>query len=249
VSPIEELKVEADASLARIDLRTARSDLAVARQELAQTWGGRKPDFGPVVGDLAVRVTIPAFSDMQGQIASLPDIARVEADVARLETALDGEKRKRIPDLALSAGLQEYRAFGEHSFVAGVKIPLPILDRNAGAIAEASGRLEQGRHERAAAEARVISALAAAHERLSAAAHEVEALRDTVLPKARQVLEGVAEGYRRGKFRLLELLDARRSLAAAELRYNDALINFSLAGADLERWTGTSGPGASGGTR
>jgi cobalt-zinc-cadmium efflux system outer membrane protein len=126
--------------------------------------------------------------------------------------------------------------------VAGVKIPLPFFDRNAGAIAEATSRLEQGQHEQSEVEARAAAALAAAYERLAATRHEVEVLRDAVLPKARQVLDGVAEGYRRGKFRLLELLDARRSLAAAELRYNDALINFNLAEADVERWTGITGP-------
>jgi outer membrane protein, heavy metal efflux system len=240
VSPIEERKVEADASLARIDLKGAASGLAVARQELAEMWGARAPDFESAVGTLEVPATIPARPDLEERIASLPDIARGGAEVARLEAALDSEKKKRIPELALSAGVQQYRAFGDHSFVAGVKIPLPIFDRNAGAVAEASSRLEQGAYERSAAEARAFAALATSHERLTAMAGEVVALRDTVLPRTREVLEGIEEGYRRGKFRLLDLLDARRSVAAAELRYNDALVELSLAAADVERWTGTS---------
>ncbi len=239
VSPIEELRVEADASLARIDLRAAGSGLAVARQELAEMWGDRVPDFGTAVGTLEISAAIPERGDLENGLASLPDIARVEVEVARLRAVVDSEKKKRIPDIALSAGVQQYREFGDHSFVAGLRIPLPIFNRNAGAIAEASNQLQQGGYERSAAEARVATALAAALERLTATSREVAALRETVLPRTRQVLEGIEEGYRRGKFRLLDLLDARRTLAAAELRYNDALVEMNLAATDLERWTGT----------
>ena len=59
VSPIEELKVEADASLARIDLKAATSGLAIARQELAEMWGARVPDFESAAGSLGVPTTIP----------------------------------------------------------------------------------------------------------------------------------------------------------------------------------------------
>jgi cobalt-zinc-cadmium efflux system outer membrane protein len=249
VSPIEELKVESDASLARIDLRAAASGLAVARQKLAEMWGRRVPDFGDAAGELDMPTTLPSRGDLEQRMASLPDFARGEADVSRLEAALESEKKKRIPDLTLNAGVQQYRAYGDHSYVAGVKIPFPLFDRNAGSVAEASSRLEQGRYERAAAEARIVGALSSAHERLTATADEAVALHDTVLPKARQVLEGIEEGYRRGKFRLLDLLDARRSLAAAELRYNDALVELNLAEAEVERWTGTPMIEAQGGTR
>lgn len=212
-------------------------------------WGERVPAFDEAAGELDVPAALPSRGDLEQSMASLPDISRGQADVSRLEAALDSEKKKRIPDLTLIGGVQHFRAYGDRSFVAGVKIPLPLFDRNAGSVAEASGRLEQGRYERAAAETRIVTALAAAHERLTATAQEATALRDAVLPKTRQVLEGIEEGYRRGKFRLLDLLDARRSLAAAELRYNDALLEFNLAEAEVERWTGTPVTVAQGGTR
>ncbi len=246
VSPIEELKVDADASLARIDSGAAAGRLNVARQELAQMWGGAAPDFGPAVGDLEAPTTIPDRSDLEQRLTSLPDISRSQADVTRLEAALASEKKNRIPDITLTAGVQEYRHFGDRSYAAGVRIPLPIFDRNAGAIAEASSRLQQGQRERQAVEAQVVTAFSTAYERLTVAAREVAALRDTVVPRTRQVLDGIEEGYRRGKFRLLDLLDARRSLAATELRYNDALVDFNLAAADVERWTGPPSSGSQG---
>ncbi len=65
-------------------------------------------------------------------------------------------------------------------------------------------------------------------------------------PNFRQVYDSVEEGYRRGKFRLLELLDARRTLTVAVLRRNDALVAAGLAAAELYFLTGGSsdpGPG------
>ena len=80
--------------------------------------------------------------------------------------------------------------------------------------------------------------------RLNASVAEAAGLQEDVLPKVRQVYESVEEGYRRGKFRLLELLDARRSLTVAVLRYNDALVAAGIASADLFLITGVfSNPG------
>jgi len=61
-------------------------------------------------------------------------------------------------------------------------------------------------------------------------------LRDEVLPRASNVYEALNEGYRRGKFRLLDLLEARRTLAQTRLRYVDALVRLNIANADLRRF-------------
>ena len=66
---------------------------------------------------------------------------------------------------------------------------------------------------------------------------EARALRDEVLPRAAKVYEALNEGYRRGKFSVLDLLEARRTLARARLHYVDALVRLNIADADLRRLT------------
>ena len=95
---------------------------------------------------------------------------------------------------------------------------------------------QQAKHDRRADEVRIRVELLTAYETLSRAVDEARALRDEVLPRASTVYEALNEGYRRGKFRLLDLLEARRTLAHTRLRYVDALVRLSIADADLRRF-------------
>jgi len=106
-----------------------------------------------------------------------------------------------------------------------------------GSTPRAAARLEQARRERRADEARLRAACRTALEALAHAAREVRILNESVLPNARLVYDAVGEGYRRGKFRLLELLEARRNLASVRLRTVEARTRLTLALADVRRLT------------
>jgi cobalt-zinc-cadmium efflux system outer membrane protein len=63
----------------------------------------------------------------------------------------------------------------------------------------------------------------------------IRTYRELSRPEVRRAYDAVSEGYRRGKFPLIDLLDARRSLAETELGYIDALLELWSARIDLER--------------
>ena len=105
---------------------------------------------------------------------------------------------------------------------------------------EASARLDQGLLERQAEEVRLKNALTSARLVLERANAEVRTLKGRVLPNAHKIFEALNEGYLRGKFRLLDLLEARRSLASVRLRYVDSLVRLNTAKAHLERLLATA---------
>jgi cobalt-zinc-cadmium efflux system outer membrane protein len=144
-------------------------------------------------------------------------------------------RRQVLPDFTLSAGARSFVGTGDRTWVAGVSLPLPLLTRYTGARSEATARLEEVRAQRHAEEARLQAAFLAAEESLRDAVDEVRVLNERVLPNSRRVYEALGEGYRRGKFRLLELLEARRALASARLRRVDALSRLNLALAEMRR--------------
>ena len=74
-----------------------------------------------------------------------------------------------------------------------------------------------------------------AHEALAGSLEVVRAYRELTRPQVRRAYDAVSEGYRRGKFPLIDLLDARRSLAETELGYIDALLELWSARIGLER--------------
>ncbi len=109
---------------------------------------------------------------------------------------------------------------------------------NTGNIQEAERLLEKGQAERAVANLRVTLAVSQAHQKLSTAYAELTALNRDVLPAAEASAEAARTGYQEGRFGLLEVIDARRSLAEAQRRLIDTYVTYHAALADAERLTG-----------
>ncbi|MFP5456893.1 MAG: TolC family protein, partial [Alphaproteobacteria bacterium] len=79
-------------------------------------------------------------------------------------------------------------------------------------------------------------------EKVEESRHEVEAIRDRVLPGARQTLAEVRAGYARGGFSFLDVSTAQRELAAAHARLVQAATRYHQAGVELDRLTGRLAP-------
>jgi cobalt-zinc-cadmium efflux system outer membrane protein len=235
VSPVELSRAENERDLAAIDLEEARRDEDVARRELAAVLGQREPLFERAEGALAQEVQVPPEGGASEAVRALPDLARWDAETKSLEASLRLAKKAPWPDLTLAFGVRRYTATGERAYVAGIVLPLPLFDRNRGGVIEASARLDQGRIERRAEEVRLENAFASARLVLAQAGAEVRTMKERVLPNAQRVFEALDEGYRRGRFSLLDLLEARRSLADARLRFVDALTRLNVAKADMDR--------------
>jgi cobalt-zinc-cadmium efflux system outer membrane protein len=237
VSPIEEQRARGDEALAAIDLARAERDLAAARRELARLWGDARAEVGAAVRPEAVDAAVPPAAALLAALDRIPDVAHADAVIAQRAAQLENAQRQWLPDLTLSVGSRTYAGSGERGYVAGIGVPLPLLTQHAGARAEAEAALAQAQQERRAAAVRVEAAILAAHDALQRARAEVRLLRAEVLPRAEEVYGALGEGYRRGKFRLIDLLESRRALAATRLRVVDAATGADLAAADLHRYT------------
>jgi cobalt-zinc-cadmium efflux system outer membrane protein len=249
VSPIEELRVDADAAIARTDLANGESDLRIARRNLAVLWGGAETDFGNLLGALSLPESVPDLAELLPYVDASPSLGRWKAEEERRAAGLDLQQALARPDVTVAIGVRRFEASRDNAFVASVGIPLPLFDRRKGAIAEAAAQRDRAALERLAESNRLRAEGESALARLNAAIAEASRLQEEVLPKVRQVHDSVQEGYRRGKFRLLDLLDARRTFSAAVLRDNDALVAVGLASADLYFLTGGSWDPGSGGRR
>lgn len=248
VSPIEVSRAQNEADLAQVDLRAAERGVETARVRLARTLGQQSPRFSRAGGELLQEVPVPEEAEVLGRLQGLPDLTRWDAETRRLDAELSLAKRAPLPDPTLSFGMRRYTTTGEKAYFAGIALPLPLFDQNRGAVIEASSRLDQGRLARRAEELRLRTEAAEALSALSRAAAEVGALRGHIVPGAERIYGAVNEGYLRGKFGLLDLLEARRSLASSRVRLVDALVALNQAKADLDRLTATPPPDPNGAT-
>jgi cobalt-zinc-cadmium efflux system outer membrane protein len=113
-------------------------------------------------------------------------------------------------------------------------VPLPILNRNQGAIAAASGELVAAQRRVERIELALTQKLAQAYQRYADAQAEVERYGTDILPNARENLELVNRAYQAGEFAYLNVLVAQRTLFNANLEYIDALGRLRQAAAEIE---------------
>jgi cobalt-zinc-cadmium efflux system outer membrane protein len=238
VSPIEETRTRVTVSTARLQVQQARSVHEASRKRLAAFWGSTTSAFEGVSGTLETTTSIPSLEALTAQVQKNPDIARWVAEMAARRAQVEVAQSRAVPDLTVSGGVRYLNEVKEGTFVLGFSLPLPLFDRNQGGIQEAYARLSKAELERRAAEVRVSTALFDAYQNLVSAANEVTSLRSDVLPAAQEAFQAIQEGYRLGKFGLLDVLDAQRTFFETRGRSLEALATYHKAVADLERLSG-----------
>jgi len=240
-SPIEESKAKILVASADIRLERAKHTLQAARRQLSITWGSRTARFDRVAGDLDTFMDIPTLQRLEGRLAKNPTLARWAAEITKHQAAVESAEAGAVPDLNLSAGYRLYSVPGGNdvsTFQLGVSIPLPIFDRNQGAIMEAQSRLARARAQQESAEVLVSLELESRHRNLALTRAEAVSLRDNVLSSSQAVLDAVLAGYRIGKFSLLEVLDAQRALSLVRVQYLQAAMDFHKEVVEVERLIG-----------
>ncbi len=239
ISPIQEKRSQVVLSQTKINLERSKRELEAAKKILSSSWGGNEPQFEEVTGNLDSILPIPTFKMLTELLSENPDIARWVTEMEQREAALKLEKANAIPDPFISGGYRHISEKDDNAFVVGLSIPIPIINRNQGAISAAARRLNKAVEERHNAEVVVNVALARAYETLSASYQEVILLKDDVLPQAESAYESIFEGYREGKFALLDVLDAQRTVFDARIQYIEALLSYHSSRANVERLIGT----------
>jgi cobalt-zinc-cadmium efflux system outer membrane protein len=239
VSALEERRAQVVRATTQIAREQAAREQAIEQARLAATWGSTAPAFEQVAGDLTAVAAVPPNEQHDAFIERNPDVARWRDEMALRRSEIALERARRIPDPVLTLGTRRLRDLGETALAAGVSLPLPLFDRNQGAIREAQYRYRQGEAAQQAVRVQAHQQLRVVYERLVTAQAEVTTLREDVLPAAQEHFAATEEGYREGKFDLLTVLDAQRTLFEATHQYVDAAQTYHQSRAEVERLIGT----------
>lgn len=240
VSPIEEDRARVDRSLMEIESRSAEAALRAALIDLAALMGDAAPRFAEARGSLENDRQLPALEQVLVAASEAPELRWWDAETTRRKAAARLDHRARLPDLTFQAGLRTIRATREESYVASVGLGLPLFDRSGGAAEEAFSRSRQAEAEKQSAGIALRAEILSAYEALSSALAGARIVSSSILVDSESVTRALDEGYRRGKFSLLDVLDSRRALADARLRSIDGWVAAELARVQMERLLGRS---------
>ncbi|MDQ7089458.1 MAG: TolC family protein [Methylococcales bacterium] len=240
VASVEKIKAQVMQSTTGIKLMRAEKKLAMARNTLAATWGSYQPHFESVIGDLNTIKKLPTLSYLWEQLRLNPDLARWTDEISQRHALMELEQSKAIPDVTVTLGINNNLIPNEYAMLAGISIPLPLFDRNQGNISAARYRVSQAEDEQRSRQLNIKTALNTTYQQLQIAYQEIETLDEVVIPSANSAYKIAQKGYQLGKFNLLNLLDAQRTLFSVQTQYLRALTDYHLNVAQIERLTGSA---------
>ena len=238
VAPLEEARARVTLSRERIKLEQTARELAVARKQLAAFWGGTEPVFESAGGVLDSLVMVPPLETAKDTLEKNPELARWAVEMERYSSAVELEKKRRIPDITLSGGAGRYMDDNSTAYLMGLSVPLPLFDRNQWNRRQAEQERTRALEERRSLEIQVKSDFFKAYQELVSSYDNARVLMKEIIPTAQKTLADAEEGYRRGKFSYLDVLEAQRTYFETREQGIDTLAAYHTAVAEVERLTG-----------
>lgn len=241
ISPIEATRTSVAELTIKNELAQAKTDLALAKIRLAALWGDVVPKFNVVANDGAVKSSDNSYDDLsalQSRLKNSPQLALAQLEINRQQAQLEVERSRRIGDVTLSVGKKRDEEVGRSQTVLGLSIPIPLFDRNQGNVLGALRKTDQARDALNAVEQRLSSELAQAWQRHASTKTELQMLREEILPQAENAIAATVTGFEFGKFNLLDVLEAQRTLFQTKLQYLQAQADSYRSMADMERIIG-----------
>lgn len=223
-SRYDALRIDLELRQREAELSAAQADVEEASASLAATLGlpGWRPAAaGPLEpAGLTATDEEALWNEAQNNAPALM-AARRDQEAARQE--IEVARHERLPVPVLSAGGEFTQDAESTSFVAGLSVALPILDRGQGPIARATARSGAADLELAARTAETRARLHGAVAVLAQRRDTLERLDRDVMGRLTEVRQMSEEAYHEGQTDILDLLDAHRSRAGARLARLDAL--------------------------
>lgn len=217
---------------AKVDLELAEHARDAAMKRLISLWGGNVAGLTIDAGRF-LQVEAPA-GFLQPAAA---DLAIFDARRRRASSELKLQQAGARTDPTWTAG-PRYIGTGDVALVAGVSLPLANRGLNRANVARAEAEARQVEADLAVERFQRTQAITLAAEKVEETRHEVEAIRDQVVPGAIRTLAEVREGYNRGGFTFLDVSTAQTALHEARARMVRAATRHHEARADLDRLTG-----------
>lgn len=234
----EETRAEAEKAVTMAETQKLKRLLAEAELHLAMVIGEPDSAIVTAAGQLPSEVIVPDRQTMLSGMQDSPVLALRRSETRLAASGLSLEQANAWADPALSLAFRDIPDKDASAVTVGLSIPLPLFQRNQSALAEAGAMAKKAAASEAAAAHRLRTELIKAHTMLAAADEEARTLRHGVLSRATEAAEAVREGFRFGKFRYSDVLEASRSQLEVKVRHLETILDLNRAAVALDRLLG-----------
>ncbi|MDY6945603.1 MAG: TolC family protein, partial [Pseudomonadota bacterium] len=237
-SPAMLSRAEIALARAEIDREHAEHELASSRVNLSVLWGDETAAFASAAGALFELSSLEPLEAYARRLEESPDVVRFASDALAQDARIRLAEASRAADVTVAAGVRRLEALDDQALIASFSIPLGTRQR--AAHEEKSARADRARVS-ADRESRLLelrAKLFELYQEISHARTEAEALHENIRPQAESMLETTQQGYRAGRFSLLELADAQTQLLEVENEAITAAAQFHTLLIEIQRVTG-----------
>lgn len=237
VGKIDVVQAQLELENIRILSENARNRERAAWRTLASVVGDPELPSKTLVGDVEdLRETHEWQPTLANLLSTSPEIAAAMAEVERARWAAERARVEKTPNLSVQ-GLVNFRDNGiggrsDGSLTVGV--PLPLWNRNQGAIVQTAQAAIAAERALEQLELALQSRLAPIFERYANALNQVSKYRDTILPGAQRALELAKANYQAGESSYVNLLTAQRTYSQTNMNYLESLRELRVAEAEIE---------------
>ncbi len=237
---LEVSKAQLELADVELDAENMKQALVAAKTTLAALWQGSASDIGILKGNSEEIMPPISITEITARLKKHPVILQAEAEIRQQQAAENMEQSMRIPNVDVGAGIRLLEENGDQAFVFGLSIPLPFADRNQGNREAAHIRTLQAEDQLTATQLELYQTLLDKSIEVQMAYIQVVKLKKNQLPIAETAFKQATDGYEKGLFGSLDLLDAMRGLFEQEKRYINALLNYQQSRTILENMISTN---------
>jgi len=234
---------QASHAQAKIELAKAQSEATQSREKLNKLMGA----FGEQTNwTVASRLPdLPSDEVSASQLESRAIQQRLDLAAARQEfiaqaRSLGIARADAILERAEIGGHYEREISGEYAIGPSVNVPIPIFNQGQAAFARAAAKLRQSQQRYLALATDIRSDVRATRDRMLLARQQVEYFKSTALPTRARVTEESQLEYNAMQIGPLQLLQAKQEEVKTGADSVEALRDYWVARAELEKALGGS---------
>jgi cobalt-zinc-cadmium efflux system outer membrane protein len=225
---VDLLRLQVERGRADVDLAMSRMNLARELAELSALTGieadSVRIDFSSSIDSTRAYGSLDSL--VANALARRPDLSAANARVNAAASAVASERRAVFRDVDAMGGIMKMEE--GRSLMAGVSIPFPLFDRNAGEIQRARAEQKVAELERELTRRQIVSGIRSGFT-ATTSLQSALVKSSTLVSKAEESRRITEAAYREGAVPLSQVIDAARALAEARQSYAMAFFGWKDA--------------------
>ena len=242
IAQVEVLRAKVEASKAANQLRVSQNEVTLAKAYLNFLMARKKYTPLEIRGELKKQEVPLELENLKSRALSFrPEIKRINLSLERENLQKKQAYMSYLPDFELGASRHWIEGEGTWwDFTISLPIPLFFWQPAKGEIAEATANIISLKNDWEHLTNSINLEVEEAYTNAVAAQNQIDLFEEEIIAQAREVYNMMLFSFQEGEIGGIELIEARRTLIESNKSYADALFNYAVALAALEKSIGQS---------